>query len=93
MQGAAQQDLTARGVKARGHAACRGTCSRQQAQRRVTLGLILGEVVKKHGLQAKPEQVQGGGRRTSEELRASRAGGEWYHQLPERLREIESIVT
>ena len=30
----------------------------QQAQRRVTLGLILAEVVKTHQLHAKPEQVR-----------------------------------
>src|SRR5258706_3242323 len=51
MQAAAQQDLTARGVKAQGMQLPRDLFE-QQAQRRVTLGLILAEVVKTNALQA-----------------------------------------
>ena len=45
MQTAAQQDLTARGVKTEGMSLPRDLFEKQ-AERRVTLGLILGEVVK-----------------------------------------------
>jgi trigger factor len=63
-----------------------------QAQRRVTLGLILAELVKTHQLQAKPEQV----RAIVEEVAQSYENPpellRWYYQSPERLREIESMV-
>jgi len=57
MSAAARQDLEARGIKPGAMPIPRDVFEKQ-AQRRVTLGLILGEVVKTHGLQAKPEQVR-----------------------------------
>ena len=63
-----------------------------QAKRRVTLGLILAELVKAHQLQAKPEQV----RAVVEEIAQSYENPpelvRWYYQSPERLREVESMV-
>jgi trigger factor len=47
-----------------------------QAERRVKLGLVLADLVRRHGiLQAKPEQVQGDGRGLRAELRAAGGSG------------------
>lgn len=64
----------------------------EEAKRRVQLGLIVSEMVSKHGLSAKPDQVkqvveeQAAAYEQPEEVRR------WYYQSPERLREIESVV-
>ena len=64
----------------------------QQAQRRVTLGLILAEVVKTHALQAKPEQVRAMVEEQAQSYEQPEQVVKWYYQSPERLREIESMV-
>jgi trigger factor len=63
-----------------------------EARRRVQLGLIVSEVVSKHGLSAKPEQVK---EVVEEQARAYEKPEEvrrWYYESPDRLREIESVV-
>jgi len=91
MQAAAQQDLTARGVKAQGMQLPRDLFE-QQAQRRVTLGLILAEVVKTHALHAKPEQVRAAVDEQAKSYEQPDQVVKWYYKSPERLHEIESIV-
>ncbi|MFN0315252.1 MAG: trigger factor [Burkholderiales bacterium] len=62
------------------------------ARRRVTLGLIIAELVRTQDLQAKPEQLK--------ELVAQHAQSyenpsevvQWYYQSPDRLREVESLA-
>lgn len=92
MRAAARQDLTARGVKITDETPLPADLFEKQAQRRVSLGLILAEVVKANGLYAKPEQV----RATVEELAQSYERPEemvkWYYASQDRLREIESAV-
>ncbi len=92
MQTAARQDLAARGVKVTDETPLPADLFEKQAQRRVSLGLILAEVVKAHGLFAKPEQV----RAMVEELAQSYERPEemvkWYYASQDRLREIESAV-
>ena len=64
----------------------------EEARRRVQLGLIVSEVVSKHGLSAKPEQVK---EVVEEQARAYEKPDEvrrWYYESPDRLREIESVV-
>jgi trigger factor len=64
----------------------------EPATKRVRLGLIVGEIVKAHGLQAKPDQL----RKRIEELAQSYENpGEvirWYFSDRERLAEIEALV-
>ena len=91
MQASAQQDLTSRGVKTEGMALPRDLFE-QPAKRRVTLGLILAEVVKSHGLQARPEQVRAAVEEQAQSYEQPEQVVKWYYQSPERLREIESIV-
>jgi trigger factor len=91
MQAAAQQDLAARGVKSQGMQLPRDLFE-HQAQRRVTLGLILAEVVKTHALQAKPEQVRASVEEQSQSYEQPEQVVKWYYQSPDRLREVESMV-
>ena len=63
-----------------------------QAQRRVTLGLILGELVKANGLHARPEQVRALVDQQSQSYEKPEDVVKWYYSSPERLRELESVV-
>lgn len=64
----------------------------ERAARRVKLGLILAELVKKHDLSAKPEQVKA----MLHELAVSYEHPEevvrWYNAEPGRLRDVENLV-
>jgi trigger factor len=64
----------------------------ERAQRRVGLGLILGELVKTHNLHPKPEQV----RAVVEDLAQSYENPaevvKWHYSAPERLSEVESAA-
>jgi trigger factor len=65
---------------------------KERAQRRVGLGLILGELVKTHNLHPKPEQV----RAVVEDLAQSYENPaeviKWHYSAPERLSEVESAA-
>jgi len=91
LSGAARQDLAARGVKTEGMQLPRDVFE-QQARRRVTLGLILAEVVKAQGLQAKPEQVRALVEEQAQTYERPEQITKWFYQSPERLREIESMA-
>ncbi|WP_298293673.1 trigger factor [Thiomonas sp.] len=88
----ARQDLAERGMKDADKAPLPPELFREQAERRVRLGLIVAELVKQHDLQAKPEQV----RSYVEELAASYEQPEelvrWYYADPQRLSQAEAIV-
>jgi len=92
MSAAARQDLEARGIKAGAMPAIPRDVFEPQAQRRVTLGLILGEVVKIHGLQAKPEQVRAMVEAQAQTYEQPEQWVKWFYQEPERLRDVESMV-
>ena len=87
-----RQDFAARGIPVKEDMPLPAEVFEAQAKRRVTLGLILAELVKAHQLQAKPEQV----RAVVEEIAQSYENPpelvRWYYQSPERLREVESMV-
>jgi trigger factor len=65
---------------------------KEQAERRVRLGLIVAEVVKKHALQAKPDQI----RRQIEEFAQTYENPaevvRWYFSDKGRLAEVEALV-
>jgi trigger factor len=64
----------------------------QQARRRVALGLILGELVKAHGLAARPEQVRA---RVEEHAQSYEQPAEvvkWLYSEPQRLSEFEGLA-
>ncbi len=92
MSTAARQDLEARGMKPGAAMPIPRKVFEQQAQRRVTLGLILAEVVKANGLQAKPEQVRAVVEEQAQTYEQPAQWVKWFYQEPARLREVESMV-
>jgi trigger factor len=92
MQAGARQELAARGLKVPEDAPLPMDMFEQQAQRRVSLGLILGEVVKAHQLFAKPEQVRALVDEQSQSYERPEEVVKWYYSDPDRLRELESVV-
>lgn len=64
----------------------------QQAQRRVTLGLIIAELVKAHSLAAKPEQVRALVQEQAESYEQPDEVVKWVYSQPQRLSEIESLA-
>ena len=63
-----------------------------EAVRRVSLGLILAELVKLHQLNAKPEQIKSVVQEYAQSYEKPEEVMRWYYQQPERLREVEAIV-
>ncbi len=86
-----KQDLQSRGLNTE-NVPLPHDAFNDEAKRRVRLGLIVSEVVAKHGLNAKPEQVK---EMVEDQAKAYEQPDEvrrWYYQSPDRLREIESVV-
>ena len=92
MQAGARQELAARGLKVPEDAPLPMEMFEQQAQRRVSLGLILGEVVKAHELYPKPEQVRALVEEQAQSYERPEEVVKWFYADPERLREIESVT-
>lgn len=87
-----RQDFAARGIPMKEDTPLPAEMFQKQAERRVNLGLILAELVKTHGLQAKPEQVRAIVEEQAQSYESPQEVVRWYYQAPERLREIESMV-
>jgi len=64
----------------------------EQAKERVALGLIVGELVRSEGLQAKPEQVKALVQETAQTYEQPEAVVRWHYEKPERLQEFEALV-
>jgi len=62
---------------------------RPQAQDRVTLGLILNELVRSHQLQARPEQVRALVAEAAQSYEQPEAVIRWHYEQAERLTEFE----
>ena len=92
LQALARQDLAARGVPVKSDTSIPGEVFEQQARRRVSLGLILAEIVKTHALYAKPEQVRAVVEEQAQTYEKPEEVVKWFYASPERLREIESGV-
>ncbi|MBX9611802.1 MAG: trigger factor [Burkholderiales bacterium] len=88
----ARADLKQRGIKDADKAPIPEDVFRPQAERRVRLGLVVAELVRGNGLQARPEQIQA----HIEELAASYEKPadvvRWYQSDNRRLAEVEAIV-
>lgn len=63
-----------------------------QAERRVSLGLILAELVQKHQLIATPEQIRGLIEEQAQSYEAPEEVLQWYYQSPERMQEVEALA-
>ena len=88
----AKQDLASRGIPVRDDMPLPADLFEKQAQRRVSLGLILAEVVQKQNLNAKPEQVRAAVEEQAQSYEHPQEVVKWFYQSPERLRDIEGMV-
>jgi len=88
---AARADLEARGMKME-QMPINPEMFEQQAQRRVSLGLIVAELVKAHDLAAKPEQVRALVAEQAESYEQPDEVVKWIYSQPQRLAEMESLA-
>ena len=65
---------------------------RANAEERVALGLVVSEVVRLHGLQAKPEQVKALVLEAAQTYEQPDAVVRWHYEKPERLHEFEALA-
>jgi trigger factor len=92
LQAGARQELAARGVKVTQETPLPADLFEQQARQRVTLGLILGELVKQHNLYPKPEDVRKRVEEQAESYERPEEVVKWFYAAPERLRELETAA-
>jgi trigger factor len=87
----AKRDLAARGIKTP-DVPLPTELFADQAKRRVALGLILAELVRSHGLQAKPEQVRAVVDEVAQSYEDPSEVITWHYSDPQRLSEVEANV-
>ncbi len=92
LQTSARQDLAARGIPVSDDMPLPADLFEKRAQRRVSLGLILGEVVRTQNLNAKPEQVRAAVDEQAQSYEHPQEVVKWFYQSQERLRDIEGMV-
>lgn len=92
LQNMARENLAARGIPVKDDMPMPAEVFEAQAQRRVSLGLILGEVVRAHSLHARPEQVRAAVELQAQSYEHPQELVKWFYSQPERLRDIESVV-
>ena len=88
---AARQDMEQRGMKNKDFP-IQPEWFADQAKRRVTLGLILAELVKTEKLQATPEQVRAMVEETAQSYEQPEEIIRWYYAQPQRLGEVEGVA-
>ncbi|HTD91673.1 MAG TPA: trigger factor [Burkholderiales bacterium] len=92
LQNMARENMTARGMPVKDDMPMPPEIFEAQARRRVSLGLILGELVRTHSLHARPEQVRAAVDLQAQSYEHPQEVVKWFYQQPERLRDIESVV-
>lgn len=65
---------------------------KEQAERRVRLGLIIAEIVEANNLTAKPEQVRALVDDYAQGYEDPQEVVQWYYQDPQRLQQLESLA-
>jgi len=88
----ARQDLTQRGVPNAANAPIPSEMFKEQAERRVKLGLVLAELVKANGLEAKPEQIRAEVEEFAKSYEDPKEVIRWYYSNQQRLAEMEAYV-
>ena len=88
----AREDLKKRGVKDADKAEIPREIFTPQAERRVRLGLAVGELVRVHSLQAKPEQLQAHIEELSQSYERPTDVMRWYLGDRQRMAEVEAVV-
>jgi len=93
MMAGARQELAARGIQAATeHTPMPTDLFEKQAERRVSTGLILGELMKTHSLYPRPEQVRALVEEQAQSYERPQEVVKWFYAEPERLRDIEAVV-
>ncbi len=85
-------DLKKRGVKDADTAPIPAEMFQAQAERRVRLGLVVGELVRSQHLQAKPDQLQAHIEELSQSYEKPAEVMRWYLSDRQRMAEVEAIV-
>ena len=88
----ARADLKQRGIKDADKAPIPGDLFKDQAERRVKLGLIMAELVKASELHAKPEQIRALVEEMAQSYEDPSELVRWYYAQPERLAQAEAVV-
>ena len=89
---AARADLKQRGVKDAATAPIPAELFTAQAERRVRLGLVVGELVRTQNLKAKPEQLQAHIEELSQSYEKPAEVMRWYLSDRQRMAEVEAMV-
>jgi trigger factor len=89
---AAREDLKKRGIKDAETAPLPQELFQAQAERRVRLGLVVGELVRANNLQAKPEQLQAHIEEMSQSYEKPAEVMRWYLSDRSRMAEVEALV-
>ncbi|MEX3629607.1 MAG: trigger factor [Burkholderia sp.] len=88
----ARQDLAQRGVPNAANAPIPVEMFKEQAERRVKLGLVIAELVKANGLEAKPEQIRAEVDEFAKSYEDPKEAVRWYYSNQQRLAEMEAFV-
>ncbi|AKJ28517.1 trigger factor [Caldimonas brevitalea] len=92
MVAGARADLKNRGVKDADNAPIPAEVFQPQAERRVRLGLVVAELVKANGLQAKPDQIKAHIEELAQSYEKPQEVVRWYFGDNQRLAEVEAVV-
>lgn len=88
----ARADLKQRGIKDADKAPIPEDIFRPQAERRVRLGLVVSELVRKNNLEAKPEQIKSHIEEMASSYEKPADVVRWYYSDNQRMAEVESVV-
>ena len=89
---AARADLKKRGVKDAETAPIPVDIFQSQAEKRVRLGLVVGELVRSNNLQARPDQLQAHIEEMSQSYEKPSEVVRWYLGDRQRMAEVEAVV-
>ena len=89
---AARADLKKRGVKDAENAPIPAELFQPQAEKRVRLGLVVGELVRSNNLQAQPAQLQAHIEEMAQSYEKPSEVVRWYLGDRQRLAEVEAVV-
>ncbi len=92
MTESARADLKKRGVKDADTAPISEDVFKPQAERRVRLGLVVGELVRANNLQAKPDQLQAHIEEMAQSYEKPSEVVRWYLGDRQRMAEVEAVV-
>jgi len=88
----ARADLKKRGIKDAENAPIPAEVFQPQAERRVRLGLVVGELVRSNNLQARPDQLQAHIEEMAQSYEKPAEVVRWYLGDRQRMAEVEAVV-